>query len=85
MLAMPVTDAAGHAYPAGQGPEHAELVNPELAPNRPPGQGAEHADDVSAGVSPYTPGGHSVHVAALPVLYCPAGHGVWLEDPAGQA
>lgn len=74
-IAVALLVAAGHVYPAGQGPEHSALVSPVEFPKRPAVQLPEQALVASPLVFPYRPWGQGVQLTAPPTLYCPTAQG----------
>ena len=100
LTAVALVDPAGHAYPAEQGPVHAEVARPGVPPNSPAGQlthteaptreyvpaaQAVQLDRVADAVN--RPAGHWEHVPAPAALKLPGWQGTAVADvePAGHA
>jgi hypothetical protein len=100
LTAVARTDAAGHAYPAMQGPLHTALDIPLTSPYLPGAHGV-HADappvlycpaahgplqllDTSPREEPNVPAGHAMQLPEPSEEYCPGEQAAGLVDPCGQ-
>ena len=79
-------EPAGQAYPALQGPEHADDTIPAVDPNLPAGQGPLQPSENSADTSPYRPARQDTQTPVPGELYVPGLHctGVLLVLPSTQ-
>ncbi len=100
LTAVALVDPAGHAYPAKQGPVHAEVPRPCVPPNCPAGQ-LTHTEAPTREYVPTAqavqlgrvadavnrPAGHWEHVPAPEALKLPGWQGTAVADvePAGHA